>query len=657
MRFFVRSAATLFFVSTALSPVLAQPIVMASDTAGKTDGGTQVTVPKDWSVETKGKARIIAAPEGDTRIVIVEGITAASAEFVAIAAWTSFDAAFSRKVRSTTPRAARDGWEERSYTSFETSPNEKRVVDALALRVGGTWTVVLVDGGEATMDKRGAALGLITQSLRPAGYTRESFAGKTAKPLDAARIALLKEFVTTAMPQLGVPGVAIALIEDGKIVYEGGMGVRKLGSPEMVDENTRFMVASNTKGMSTLMLATLVDEGKLKWDALAKDVYPKFRLGSDATTAKVRIRDLVCACTGLPRKDLEWIFNTPRGTKPATVFDELAATEPTSGFGEVFQYNNLITTGGGFIGGQVAHPGMEVGAAYDKAMQERVFGPLGMKDTTFSFDVALKGNVAFPHGMDLSGNPAPATHDFNYSILPYRPAGGAWSTAHDMAKYAALELSKGVLPNGKRLVSEDNLLERRKHGVSSGENQWYGMGLFEDRGYGIPVVYHGGSMAGYKSNFFVIPDAKVAAVILTNSDTGQSLLRPFMRRLLELLYDGKPEAVAGIATTGVAIRKGILDEKKTLVVPPDPAVVAGLAARYANPELGTLAVVKSGGDVTFRFTDWETKMATRKNDDGTMSMISINPTVEGFPAVIGSKDGKRTLIIRDSQHEYVYLEE
>ena len=133
----------------------------------------------------------------------------------------------------------------------------------------------------------------------PKDYKRESFAGRTPHPLDAAHIDQLKEFVETSMQQLGIPGVSIALIDGGKIVYEGGFGVRELGKPEQVDENTVFMAASNTKGMTTLLLAELVDEKKLKWDEPVIDVYPAFKLGDADTTKKVLVKNLICACTGV----------------------------------------------------------------------------------------------------------------------------------------------------------------------------------------------------------------------------------------------------------------------------------------------------------------------------------------------------------------------
>ncbi len=634
----------------------AEPAAPTADASRTTAGGSGFVIPVGWRVESKGDVTVLTVPEGDGRVALVEGLAGADAKAAAAAAWAAWQPDFKRPPYLVTPRPGREGWDERAFIEYETSPNEKRSILAILHRKGDRWAAILADSADATREKRGAAFNQIISSFKAPGYSRENFAGRTPKKLDAAKVEEIKGFLRTGMEQLGVPGAGVALIQDGKVIWEGGLGVKTLGSPDPVDAHTKFMVASNTKGMSTLMLATLVDEGKMAWDDPVTKHYPSFKLGSDATTAQTKMRHLVCACTGLPRKDMEWIFNTPRGTKAAAVFGHLAATQPTSGFGEVFQYNNLITTAGGMIGGHIAYPKLEIGAAYDKAMEERVFKPLGMYETTFSFDEAIKGNVAYPHAFDIDGNVALASFDPSYSIVPYRPAGGAWSSAHDMAKYAALELAKGVLPNGKRLVSEANLLERRKRGVSSGEGQWYGMGLFENGFYGVPVIYHGGSLVGHKSNFYVLPDAGVAAVLLTNSDSGNALLTPFMRKLLEVVYDGKPEAADNVKATANAIRSGIKRDREKLVSPPDAAAVAALAGVYSSPELGTVKVEKRGRDVVFKMTDWESTVATKKNDDGTISFVSTSPGVEGVPLVVATMDGKRTLILRDAQHEYVLTE-
>ena len=189
------------------------------------------------------------------------------------------------------------------------------------------------------------------------------------------------------------------------------------------------------------------------------------------------------------------------------------------------------------------NPNQEFGAAYDEIMRSKVLEPLGMTHTTFDFPTALSGNFASPHDNDVDGKTMPARMDMNYSVVPIRPAGGMWTSARDLSKYLQMELALGRLPDGRQLVSKENLLERRKGQVQTGEDTTYGMGLVVSSQYGIPVVSHGGSLFGYKSDMIFLPDHGVGAVILTNSDTGRYLTGLFRRRLLEMLFDGKPEAI------------------------------------------------------------------------------------------------------------------
>ena len=240
--------------------------------------------------------------------------------------------------------------------------------------------------------------------------------------------------------------------------------------------------------------------------------------------------------------------------------------------------------------------------------------------------------------------------------MPYRPAGGAWSSAHDLIKYVQLELARGKLPDGRQLVSEQNLLARRAPGVPTGEDESYGMGLSEDHRTGVSVVEHGGSMAGYKSNILLLPDAGVGAVILTNADEGQSLIGPFKRRLLELVYDGRPEAAGNVAASAASQRASLAKERAKLVVPVAPKAAAALAARYTNPDLGHIDVRHEGGNLVFDFGLWRSAVASRENEDGTTALITFDPTSIGFPFVVGTQSGKRTLTLRDAQHEYVYVE-
>ena len=640
--------------SYSVMPPQNTPEVVSGDSPRTTPGGATFTVPSGWSIASGKAVLTLQPPETDTHIVLFDA-QAENAKSAVEAAWTAYKPESKRPVKLVTPRPPQEGWEERQLFDYETSPNERAVVEALALRAGSAWTVLILDGTEPTVEKRSAAINLVFGSVRPKGYQREIFAGRQPHPLDAARIAQLKDFVQNSMQQLGVPGVSLALMDHGKIVYEGGLGVRELGKPEKVDQNTLFMAASNTKGMTTLLLAQLVDEKKLRWDQPVVEVYPAFKLGDADTTRRVLVKNLICACTGLPRQDLEWLFEYKSAT-PESELKLLGTMQPTSKFGEVFQYSNLMATAAGYIGAHLVYPNRDLGAAYDSAMQEKIFNPLGMKSTTFDYSKALAGNHATPHGDDVDGNTRVASMDINYSIVPARPAGGVWTSSADLMRYVQLESTQGRLPNGKQLVSSENLLARRAPQVPVGEDATYGMGLEVDRKYGIPIVSHGGSMSGFKSNWYLLPDFGIGAVILTNSDTGGLLEGPFERRLLEILFDGKPEAVADVASRAAAHKARFAKDRERLVVPASSDAVSGLARHYSSKELGDLTVLSENGATIFDLGEWKSQVASRKNDDGTISFITIDPGTDGFEFVVGDREGKRVLIIRDGQHEYIFRE-
>ena len=127
-------------------------------------------------------------------------------------------------------------------------------------------------------------MALILGRLLPKGYSRESFAGKKANALDQARIAELVRFIESGQKVLGVPGVAFGLVQDGKVVFADGFGTKELGSSDKPDADTLFMVASNTKAMTTLLLARLVDEHRMSWETPVTTLLPSFRLGDAQTT-------------------------------------------------------------------------------------------------------------------------------------------------------------------------------------------------------------------------------------------------------------------------------------------------------------------------------------------------------------------------------------
>ncbi|MCK6544472.1 beta-lactamase family protein [Myxococcota bacterium] len=632
--------------------VKAAPVPLAADTPSTTVAGNTFVAPAGWTIVVDGPATIVTPPEGGSRVAFVD-VEAADADAAVERAWAAVrsEKTWPLLVKNDLPE--KDGWSKvRSY-QYQTSPNEKRSVAAAARLANGVWTVALFDFADDVGEKRGSQIALLFNRLLPKGKGRESFAGKKAHVLDAARIAELGKYVEGAQKVLGIPGVAVGLVQDGKVVFAGGYGVRALGQAAKVDGDTKFLVASNTKAWTTLMLAKLVDEKKLTWDTPATSLLPSFKLGDADTTSKVQVKHLICACTGMPRQDMEWILQF-QGVTPDSVMTRLGEMQPTSKFGELFQYSNPLAAAAGFIGGHVVFPKLELGKAYDEAMKTRVFEPLGMKSTTLDPAKGRTGNFAEAHAPDVDGKVTHAEDRVNGAILPVRPAGGAWSTVKDMLKYVQMELDEGVLPNRKTYLAKETLLARRAPQVAIGADASYGMGLMVNHKYDVTVVHHGGDMVGFHSDMMWLPEHGVGAVVLTNGDPGWLLRSIFRRKLLEVLFDGNPEADADVAAAGRQYFDELASMRKLLTLPADAAEATKLAAHYSSPALGDITVTRKGPSVIFDFGEWTSEMASKKNPDGTTSFVTAAPGIAGLELVVGTDPAKKTLTLRDAQHEYVF---
>ena len=244
---------------------------LTDDTPRTTVEGNTFIAPRGWSISLRGSATVLEVPEGNSRIALVD-VRAGSADAAVAAAWQTYMPDASWPLMVVHRWQDEDGWTDRHEYRYETSPGENRLVSVDALRAGEVWTVAIYDMDAAVADKRTAEVSLIYDDLLPKGYTRESFAGRPAHDLDPARIAALTEFVESAMRILRVSGVAIGLVQDGRVVFADGFGVREIGGTEKVDADTLFMIGSNGKALTTLMLAKLVDEGKLTWENLKGDM-------------------------------------------------------------------------------------------------------------------------------------------------------------------------------------------------------------------------------------------------------------------------------------------------------------------------------------------------------------------------------------------------
>lgn len=625
----------------------------AAEVAGRTPSGHGFVRPKDWTQSRRGSAVVLQAPEGGSWIALVE-VDAGDAAGAVAQAWQRYAGRAAPALSMTLPVANRNGWVDgRSYV-YRAAAGEPRQLSARAMRNGAQWVVRIDDLANAVAGKRQADLNLIRDEFVPAGHVRESFAGRKARRLDAARVEQLKAFVRRSQRLLGVPGLSLGIVQGGKVVYAGGFGVREIGKPEPVDADTLYLVASNTKSLTTLMLATLVDEGRLRWDTPVAEVWPDFKLADAQATAKMQIKHLSCACAGLPYRNLDWEFARPDA--PASiVFDILARMRTTSAFGASYQYTNPPAAAAGYVGAHVAYPDLELGQAYDRAMAERVFAPLGMTRTTFDFDRAMRGNFARSHGVGIDGGLELIDPRRDRQMHAVRPTGGAWSNVHDLLAYVKLELNGGQLDDGQRLISEAALRERWKPQIATGRNAWYGLGLDTDVSSGTPMLFHGGRLYGQRSNMAWWPEHDLGLVILTNSSTGNVLMDALPRKLMELAFDAQPEADSMVAAAAAGEREQRQARRREWTFPADKEQAATLASRYRNDLLGELRVQRSDGALRFAFDAWDMPVASRLRADGAVEFAGAIASPP-FPFLAGRSAAGRTLTLRDAQNEYVFVE-
>lgn len=646
-------AGTMTFPSYAAASEQAErAVALTEDTELRLERGHHFVAPRGWSVRQIDQGFVVSPPEQGSDIAILTSSEADPAAAVT-AAWAALRPGLDRPGEGQ-ERAPREGWDRTVRFLYEAPADQPRSVMALALAKGEGWTVLLYDVSDDVAERRDAQIEVIFNSLLPYGYARETFAGRTAHRLDDARIGQLVSLIETARREYAIPGVALGVIQDGRIVFASGFGVREAGLPDPVDEHTLFNVASIGKAWTTLMLARQVSDGRFSWDSPVATLWPEFALGDAATTRAVQVRHLVCACTGMPRQDYGWLFEGENST-PQSIMRTLARSQPTSAFGETYQYSNLMAAAGGFFGGHMLHPQAELGTAYDRAMQDLVFDTLQMTATTADFPRALAGNHATGHALDINGTVVPASQGLNLASISTRPSGNHWSNVTDILRYMQMELAGGLLPDGSRYIDRDTLRTRTLPQVTEGLNEYYGMGLKIDRQWGVDVIHHGGSTAGYRAQMMWLPDHNVGAVLLINSDTGGVLRSAFRRRLLEVLFDGAPVAEATLERFARLDREALVAERASLVSPPDPAAVAMLDRVYRSADLGHLRVEREGARTWFDFGGWRSEVATLANPEGNPVFVTISPGMSGYLFELDADNGERVLITREAQATYRFL--
>lgn len=624
-----------------------------TDTVLERPSGASFEVAAGWKVSEAPDRVTLVTPEGDLRVIYLEVEARSRAEALK-QAWQQAEPGFALKVESELEHPAHDGWEEVGETSYVTLQSEQRGVVAAAARFKSKWYVFLFDGKAPAFQRRGAQLGNLLETLDVPGIERESFAGKTPHVLDETRLAEFERFVENAMKLVEVPGVALAVVQGDRIVLERGFGVRELGKPEPVTVDTRFLVASLTKPLTTLMMARLVDEKKASWDTPLSDMLPSFALGDPEMTRALTLRYSVCACTGLPPDDLPLTFEFAR-TTPEMRLASMAKMKPTTGFGETFQYSNHMVAAGGYAAGHVFSPTQKLGPAYDRAMKALLFDPLGMKSTGFDFEKYARANHAAPHGFDLPGKVVALPLSIEETVRAMRPSMGAWSTVGDLARVLRLELARGIL-DGKRVVSEENLLERRKQLTKIADYAFYGMGLVVGWDHGAAIAMHDGRAAGFSSVIQFLPDADVGLVILTNARDVDSFIGATERRLMELLYDGRPRAERELAARHELEQKLRAEELSKVQTPPDPAWFSQISGQWVSPELGRITITLKAGQAWLDVGEWkiEAGQKTEKNGETTLTTTGAPYRLDLVPV---EQNGRMTLVLHAGQLSHTFERE
>jgi CubicO group peptidase (beta-lactamase class C family) len=346
------------------------------------------------------------------------------------------------------------------------------------------------------------------------------------------------DYVNRALKEWEAPGVAIAIVRDDKIIFAKGYGVRKFGEPMPVNERTMFAIGSSSKAFTAAAIALLVDDGKVKWNDPVTKHLPGFELYDSYAAQQMTLRDLLCHNSGLERGDLMWYGSSFSRDE---ILRRVRFLKPSWSFRGNFGYQNIMYLAAGQVVQAVS------GKTWDDFIRQRIFTPLGMKESNTSVnDLKAMNNVATPH----------AKHEDKVIPIAWRnidniaPAGSINSNVTEMAEWVRLQLGEGNY-QGSRLISSGALKEmHQSQMIMRAEPPWtwvaqeahfmaYGLGWFLHDYRGRKIVEHGGNIDGMSALVSLVPEEKLGLVILTNMN-GTMLPAALQYRIIDALLN-QPE--------------------------------------------------------------------------------------------------------------------
>jgi len=318
-----------------------------------------------------------------------------------------------------------------------------------------------------------------------------------------------------------VPGIAVAIVKDGKVIHSKGYGVRSLNTKEPVNENTFFGIASNSKAFTAAGLGILVDEGKLKWDDKVVDLIPGFKMYNPYVTQEFTVRDLLThrSGLGLGAGDLMIFPDSNRVTKNELIHN-LRYLKPVSAFRTKFDYDNLLYIVAGEVLAKVS------GMSWEEFIETRIMRPLGMNYSAASYPrLKDKANSIDAHA-PVDGKLKVISKGFPEIS---NAAGGIWTNADELSKWVIMQMNGGKYGESlaKKLFSSEVHEEMWSPqtimpGGGNYRNHFrsYGLGWFLSDENGYLEVEHTGGLRGIVSQVTLIPEMKLGIIVLTNQESG-----------------------------------------------------------------------------------------------------------------------------------------
>jgi CubicO group peptidase (beta-lactamase class C family) len=421
--------------------------------------------------------------------------------------------------------------------------------------------------------------------------------------LDAEAARILKAFE--------VPGMALAIVKNGRVVVAKGYGVRRLGEAAPVDGQTLFGIASNTKVFTATALGLLVEEGKIAWDAPVINYLPWFAMYDPFVTREITVRDLLVHRSGLGLGEGDLLFWPPSTYNRKEIVRRLRYMKPATSFRSAYAYDNLLYSVAGEVIEAVS------GKIWEDFVMERILARVGMTRSNVRHSAAAGGgNVAATHA-EVDGVVRivkPSTNDNT------NPAGGINSCAEDMAKWMLVLLGRGKLPDGTRLYSEKTWRELTtlvtpmpnpdppaELAALKTDFNGYALGLHVKEYRGLKVVTHTGGLAGYVSQVWLVPEAGLGVTVLTNQEAVQAFAALTMFVVDHYLGAPKTDWVDAYlkvrarneARTAEAVRKAATARDATS----KPSLaLEKYAGTYRDAWYGDIEIAAESGKLVMRFT-------------------------------------------------------